>query len=95
MPPEPEVAQVAGGFDGILELSTARRHRARRRTMTNINSVILAKERSDERWWEKNREIIEHLKQGRSVREISAMVGKGQRQIRGVQERLRDLTLAA
>ena len=69
--------------------------RARRRTMTNINSVIMAKERSENRWWTKNQEIIERLKQGYSVRDISESVGKGQRQIRGVQERLRDLSLAA
>ena len=29
----------------------SRRVRARRRTMTNINSVIMAKERSENRWW--------------------------------------------
>ena len=41
-----------------------RRVRARRRTMTNINSVIMAKERSETRWWTKNQEIIDRLKQG-------------------------------
>ena len=72
-----------------------RRVRARRRTMTNINSVIMAKERSENRWWNKNQEIIDRLKQGYSVRDISELVGKGQRQIRGVQERLKDMALAA
>ena len=72
-----------------------RRVRARRRTMTNINSVIMAKERSENRWWTKNQEIIDRLKQGYSVRDISELVGKGQRQIRGVQERLKDMALAA
>jgi len=71
------------------------RVRARRRTMTNINSVIMAKERSEHRWWTKNQDIINRLKQGYSVRDISESVGKGQRQIRGVQERLKDLSLAA
>ena len=71
------------------------RVRARRRTMTNINSVIQAKERSDTRWWSKNQDIIERLKEGYSVRDIAEQVGKGQRQIRGVQERLKDLSLAA
>ena len=75
--------------------SESRRVRARRRTMTNINSVIMAKERSDHRWWSKNQEIITRLKEGDSVRSISESVGKGQRQIRGVQERLKDLSLAA
>ena len=72
-----------------------RRVRARRRTMTNIHSVIMAKERSENRWWTKNQEIIDRLKQGYSVRDISELVGKGQRQIRGVQERLKDMALAA
>ncbi len=72
-----------------------RRVRARRRTMTNINSVIMAKERSENRWWTKNQEIIDRLKQGYSVRDISELVGKGQRQIRGVQERLKDMALAS
>jgi len=71
------------------------RTRARRRTMTNINSVIMAKERSESRWWTKNEEIITRLKQGYSVRDISDLVGKGQRQIRGVQERLKDMSLAS
>ena len=71
------------------------RVRARRRTMTNINSVIQAKERSESRWWSKNQDIIDRLKEGYSVRDISDLVGKGQRQIRGVQERLKDLSLAA
>ncbi len=72
-----------------------RRVRARRRTMTNINSVIMAKERSENRWWSKNQDIIDCLKEGHSVRDISELVGKGQRQIRGVQERLKDMSLAA
>lgn len=71
-----------------------RRVRARRRTMTNINSVVMAKERSEIRWWTKNQDIIDRLKQGYSVRDISELVGKGQRQIRGVKERLKDLSLA-
>ena len=72
-----------------------RRIRARRRTMTNINSVIQAKERSETRWWSKNQDIIDRLKEGHSVRDIAEQVGKGQRQVRGVQERLKDLVLAA
>jgi len=63
--------------------------------MTNINSVIMAKERSENRWWSKNQDIIDCLKEGHSVRDISELVGKGQRQIRGVQERLKDMSLAA
>ena len=71
------------------------RVRARRRTMTNINSVIMAKERSDHRWWSKNQDVIDRLKEGHSVRDISEAIGKGQRQVRGVQERLKDMALAS
>lgn len=73
----------------------SRRVRARRRTMININSVIMAKERSENRWWTKNRDIIERLNQVYSVRDISVSVGKCQRQIRGVRERLNGMALAA
>ena len=82
-------------FQTIDAVAKPARTRARRRTMTNINSVIMAKERSESRWWTKNQDIIDRLKQGYSVRDISELVGKGQRQIRGVQERLKDLSLAS
>ena len=72
-----------------------RRVRARRRMMPKINSVIMAKERSENHWWTNNQDVIDRLKQGYSVREISELVGKGQRQIRGVQERLKDIALAS
>ncbi len=87
---EPELVLQAADCE-----TRPRRVRARRRTMTNINSVIMAKERSENRWWTKNQEIIDRLKQGYSVRDISELVGKGQRQIRGVQERLKDMALAS
>ena len=68
--------------------------RARRRTKVHINAVIASKERSEIRWWDKNQDIIARLKKGETVRNISEVVGKGQRQIRGVQERLKDMALA-
>ena len=72
-----------------------RRVRGRRRTMPHINSLIIAKERSESRWWAKNQDIVDRLKQGYSVRRISELVGKGERQIRGVQERLKDKALTS
>ncbi|NQW23970.1 MAG: hypothetical protein HQ475_11045 [SAR202 cluster bacterium] len=95
---EPELVlqgAVSGVGSDVEEEARPRRLRARRRTMTNINSVIMAKERSEQRWWNKNQDIIDRLKQGDSVRDISETVGKGQRQIRGVQERLKDMSVAA
>jgi hypothetical protein len=46
---------------------------------------------NEERWWDRNQQIISHLDQGLKVREIAEIVGKGPRQIRVVRERLRDL----
>ena len=61
------------------------------RAVRNINSLIVAKDRSDERWWARNAEIIRYLDEDRSVREISALVGRGERQVRVVRERLNEL----
>ena len=61
------------------------------RSSRNINSVIRAKQTSDERWWARNREIVGYLDQGKSVREISRLVGLGERQVRVARERLADL----
>ena len=61
------------------------------RAVRNINSLIVAKDRSDERWWVRNADVIRHLDEGRSVREISALAGRGERQVRVVRERLNDL----
>ena len=65
--------------------------RAGRRAARDINSVIAAKDRSDHRWWARNQSIIRFLDEGRTVREISALIGRGQRQIRVIRERLNDL----
>ncbi len=70
--------------------SSARR-RPRRRSPRHVNSLIMAKVRSDDRWWQKNREIVRYLDEGRKVKEISGLVGMGERQIRVIRERLNDL----
>lgn len=57
----------------------------------NVNALIKAKDRSDEHWWVWNQEIIRYLAEGRTVREISLLVGRHERQIRVVRERLDDL----
>ena len=43
----------------------------------------------------KNQQVIFHLDQGKKVREIAEIVGKGPQQIRVVRERLRGLRSAA
>ena len=64
------------------------------RNARNINSVIRAQKTSDERWWARNREVIEYLDNRMSVREVAKLVGRGERQIRVVRERLADLRSA-
>ena len=49
------------------------------------------KGRSDSRWWDRNRQVIAYLDQGKSIREIAEVVGVGPRQIRNILERLSDL----
>jgi hypothetical protein len=51
----------------------------------------VAKHRSEERWWDRNQELIQYLDEGRSVREISVLVGRSERQVRVVREQLNDL----
>lgn len=51
----------------------------------------MAKDRSDRRWWRRNKELIQYLDEGRTIREISLMLTRGERQIRVVRERLHDL----
>ena len=67
------------------------RRQPRRRSPRHVNSLIMAKVRSDDRWWKKNREVVSHLDQGRTVKEISVLVGRGERQIRIIRERLNEL----
>lgn len=62
-----------------------------RRAPRNNNSRIASRDRSDHRWLVRNREVIRCLDQGLSVREIAALVARGERQIRVVRERLQDL----
>ena len=63
------------------------------RSARNIDAVIRAKRVSDERWWARNRQAIEYLDQGLSIREIAVLLHRGERQIRVVRERLTDLRL--
>ena len=72
-----------------------RRRRRSRWAVHDINSQIVAKGRSEQRWWIRNDLIIKHLDSGKPVREISALVGRSERQVRVVRELLNDLRAAA
>ena len=56
----------------------------------NINSVIQANQRGDTRWLDQNREIIDHLKRGRSTQEIASLTTSSPRRIRTVRQRLNE-----
>ena len=62
-----------------------------RRSARHLNPVLANTKFNEERWWNKNQQVIQHLDQGMKVREIAEIVGRGPRQIRVVRERLRDL----
>ena len=69
--------------------------RLRTRAARSINSLIQAKNRGEERWWERNRQLIEYFDRGLSVREISHLTNRGERQVRTVRERLADSRAAS
>ena len=66
-----------------------------RRPARHLNPEVAATRCREEQWWNKNRQVIFHLDQGKKVREVAEIVGQGPRQIRVVRERLRDLRSAA
>ena len=65
-------------------------HRSRR-SVRSINSRIAAGESSDLQWWSRNRDVIQCLEQGLSIREIAIGLELGERQVRVVRQRLDDL----
>ncbi len=84
-PPNPSLAAAIG------EIMPSQRKTRVRRSPRNLNSRIVARDRSDSRWWERNRDVVKYLDQGFSVREISHLVSHGERQVRIIRERLHDL----
>ena len=84
-PPNPSLAAAIG------EIMPSQRKTRVRRSPRNLNSRIVARDRSDSRWWERNRDVVKYLDQGLSVREISNLVSHGERQVRIIRERLHDL----
>ena len=84
--------------DYIVEDDGRRRVRKagfRPRAPRSINSVIRAKNVGEARVWDRNKQVIEYLDRGLSVRKISELTDFGHRQIRNVREKLEDLRVAA
>ena len=85
VPPNPEMVAAAGeGAFGETKTRVSR-------SLRNLNSRIIARDRSDNRWWDRNRDVVKYLDQGLSVREISGLASHGERQVRIIRERLHDL----
>ena len=99
--PKPPLVEIPSDLTSVeasriigRQMRVATRH-SRRRAARDINSVIAAKDRSENRWWNRNRDVIRFLDEGRTVREISDLIGRGQRQIRVIRERLNDIRTAS
>ncbi len=88
LPPRPIPSDHAVMRVGGVVAQPSRRGR---RSPRDINTVITAKDRSESRWWDRNGDVIRHLDEGRTVREISMLLSCGQRQIRVIRERLNDI----
>ena len=85
-PPEPVVPEHSG-LSWAKTVTVPRRRRSAR----DINSVITSTRRCEDRWWNKNLDVIKFLDEGRTVKEIATLINRGQRQIRIIRERLNDL----
>lgn len=93
LPPDP--AEGTTGDPSDLPGVPRRRRRCSRWAVRDINHLIVAKDRSEQRWWARNDQIIKYLDAGKPVREISALVGRSERQVRVVREQLNDLRAVA
>ena len=65
------------------------------RSPRSIDASIRARKLGESNWWARNRQTVDYLDQGLSVREISHLTSRTPRQIRTVRERLADLRAVA
>jgi hypothetical protein len=85
--PNPSSSEDPEDLPGVAP----RRRRRSRWAVGDINALIVAKDRSEQRWWSRNEQLIKYLDEGKLVREIAGLVGRSERQIRVVREQLNDL----
>ena len=71
------------------------RRRSSRWAVRDINTLIVAKDRSEKKWWDRNNDLIRLLDNGKTVKEIAATAGRSERQIRVIREQLNDLRAVA
>jgi hypothetical protein len=93
LPLDTPAPQASGDPDDLPGAPRRRRH-CSRWAVRDINNMLVAKDRSEHRWWVRNDQIIKYLDEGKPVREISTLVGRSERQIRVVREQLNDMRAA-
>ena len=93
--PESEANGATAPSDGQVHPKRGRRRGYGARYSRSIDTVIRAKQASDQKWWARNRQIIDYIDQGLSIREIAKLAERGERQIRVVRERLYDMRAAS
>lgn len=89
IPPDPP------GLDAILrgvdpQEETLQKPGDRWGATNSINSQI----RSEERWWERNKALIQYSDEGRSTSEIATLVSLSERQVREIRAKLNGLRAA-
>ena len=75
--------------DPLLEVPN-RKARKRQPYGINVNAVVASQERRTKNFWRKNKAFIQYLDEGRSIKEIHDLTGKGERQIRNIQVELQE-----
>ena len=93
--PEAETNGATDSSNGQEQPKRGRRRGYGARYSRSIDAVVRAKQASDQKWWARNRQIIDYIYQGLSIREIAKLAERGERQIRVVRERLYDMRAAS
>lgn len=57
----------------------------------DINRLIRARTRSDEKWWARHHQIVAYLEEGLPARDIASIMAQSERRIREVRERLAEM----
>ncbi len=86
-----DLGPVVPNVDVDLPGAKPRRRRRSRWAVRDINTLIVAKDRSEKKWWNRNEDLIKLLDLGQTVKAIAQESGRSERQIRVIREQLNDL----
>ena len=90
-----DLASVVPSGDADIPDAKPRRRRRSRWAVRDINTLIVAKDRSEKKWWNRNEHLIKLLDGGQTVKTIAQESGRSERQIRVIREQLNDLRAIA